>query len=144
MKGLKLEEKRFIESAILSNTASLILRNNFSDSKDYVDLVKISIEIAQEQLKQRNELFGYNKIKKEKDLSPIFKSFSHLSITENEYNLLLTEYSELDVLDCFEKIQNYKENKKYKSLFLTSKQWLKKSKKENHNNTSNSLIPIND
>ena len=58
MKSYKPEEKRFIESAILSNTASLILRNNFSDSKNYVDLVKISIEIAQEQLKQRNELFG--------------------------------------------------------------------------------------
>ena len=55
---MKIEEKRFIESAILSNTASLILRNNFSDATDYTTLVKISVEIAQKQLKQRNELFG--------------------------------------------------------------------------------------
>lgn len=60
----------------------------------------------------------------------IIYSFEHLSITELDFSKLLNEYKEEDILDCFEKIQNYKQNKKYKSLYLTAKTWLKKEYKQ--------------
>jgi len=61
-------------------------------------------------------------------------SFEHLSINNIEFDKLEKMYSNQDIFDCFDKIQNYKENKKYKSLYLTAKIWLKKdyqTKKEN-------------
>jgi hypothetical protein len=60
----------------------------------------------------------------------IIYSFEHLSITELDFSKLLNEYKEEDIFDCFEKIQNYKQNKKYKSLYLTAKTWLKKDYKQ--------------
>lgn len=67
----------------------------------------------------------------ENEKENIYKSFNHLYITVSDFEKLKTEFSEIDILDCFERIENYKENTKYKSLYLTSKQWLKKQKKDN-------------
>jgi len=61
----------------------------------------------------------------------IYKKINHLSISFSDFEKLKNEFSEVDILDCFERIENYKENTKYKSLYLTSKQWLTKQKKDN-------------
>jgi len=60
----------------------------------------------------------------------IVHSFLHLSINQTELNKLKDKYSEEDIFDCFDKIENYKDNKKYKSLYLTANTWLKKDYKE--------------
>lgn len=65
-----------------------------------------------------------------KNKKPFYKEFAHLSITYEDFELLKNEFEEKDILDCFDRIENYKENTKYKSLYLTSKQWLKKQKED--------------
>ncbi len=61
----------------------------------------------------------------------IYRSFAHLSISVVEYKKLCDEYGEVSTNDILESIENFKNNTKYKSLYLTAKNWLKKLPKEN-------------
>lgn len=70
-------------------------------------------------------------IELEKSENLIYRQFQHLSISFEDFEKLKTEFLETDILDCFDRIENYKENTKYTSLYLTSKQWLQKQKKDN-------------
>ena len=57
----------------------------------------------------------------------IYRSFDSLFITKDEYNKLILQYPEEEVNDILDAIENYKDNKKFKSLYLTAKKWLKKN-----------------
>lgn len=57
----------------------------------------------------------------------IYRSFAHLSMSKDELHKLLTTYSQEDVDDILDAIENYKDNKKFKSLYLTAKKWLSKN-----------------
>ena len=64
-------------------------------------------------------------------VSDIYKSFAHLSISVEQFEKLKQEYTKQQIDEILEAIENFKNNTKYKSLYLTAKNWLKKLPKEN-------------
>lgn len=75
--------------------------------------------------------------------SDIYKSFAHLSITNDEYGKLCKEYGQVNTDDILDQIENYKANNKYKSLYLTAKNWLKKlPKNENEDKLLKKAIEL--
>ena len=58
----KLEEKRFLENCIISNTNGLLASDWFNPSEpNYNQITTFASDLALQQLKQRNELFGTEK-----------------------------------------------------------------------------------
>lgn len=61
-----------------------------------------------------------------KNIHCTLTNFKHLSITITEYQKLLNNYTELQITDIFNAIDNNKRSKNYTSLYLTALKWLKK------------------
>ena len=77
---------------------------------------------------------------KEQDVN-IYRKFNHLSLSYSEHSKLIEEFGEDSVEGILDQIENFKGNKKYKSLYLTAKNWLKKSKTTNQNEKGTSKTP---
>tara|TARA_R110002020_G_scaffold179329_1_gene372543 strand:- start:185 stop:754 length:570 start_codon:yes stop_codon:yes gene_type:complete len=59
-----------------------------------------------------------------------YRRFAHLSMSLKEFNKLEVEYDKSVIDSCLDSIENFKSNNKYKSLYLTCKNWLKKEPKK--------------
>lgn len=58
-----------------------------------------------------------------------YRAFAHLALLEDEFlELVEMGFSKNEIDDVLDGIENYKGNKKYDSLFLSAKAWLKKGK----------------
>jgi hypothetical protein len=57
----------------------------------------------------------------------IYRSFAHLSITFEEFDKLSETYSKQKIDNILDEIENNANNKKYTSLYLTAKNWLKRN-----------------
>jgi hypothetical protein len=55
-----------------------------------------------------------------------YRKFKHLSITQEEFNKLNEIYTKESIDNVLNNIENFKDNKKYTSLYLTANNWLKK------------------
>ena len=58
----------------------------------------------------------------------IYRNFQHLSISIDEFNKLCIEYTKQQIDDILDQIENYRNNDKFSSLYLTAKNWLSRNK----------------
>lgn len=77
------------------------------------------------------------KIKNKKD---IYREFDHLSITLSDYQKLCSIWETEEVIQVIDSIENYKNNTKYKSLYLTARSWLKDKPKIGQISSSDNLV----
>ena len=74
---------------------------------------------------------SYKDKDKDKDKDKIYRSFLHLKILIKENNKLIDlGYNQKQIDSVYDSIENYKQNKKYISLYLTAKKWLEKEPKK--------------
>ena len=64
------------------------------------------------------------------DIKETYRAFAHLSLSIDDYEKLESEYEKRTIDMVLDSIENYKDNKKYKSLYLTAKKWLSKEPKK--------------
>ena len=71
-----------------------------------------------------------NKNVKNENNENTYRKFAHLSLSISEFEKLEAEYDKRTIDMVLDSIENYKDNKKYKSLYLTAKKWLTKELKK--------------
>lgn len=64
---------------------------------------------------------------KVKDKENIYRQFKHLKLTQQEFDKLKDQgYTQQQIDHILDNIENFAQNKKYNSLYLTANNWLKK------------------
>lgn len=71
-----------------------------------------------------------NNDNKDKKIINIYRSFLHLTLSEEDFIKLNKEYSKEQIDNILDRIENFDKNTKYKSLYLTAKNWLQKEPKK--------------
>ena len=56
----------------------------------------------------------------------VYRKFKHLQISLGEFEKLNEVYEKSSIDDILDRIENYKQNTKYSSLYLTANSWLRK------------------
>ncbi|RLD69242.1 MAG: hypothetical protein DRI95_00690 [Bacteroidetes bacterium] len=91
--------------------------------------------ITNKQQTNNKQLTTTNNVNKDNNVNNdnnknIYKSFNHLKLSIIDFEKLKLDYSETQINEVLENIENYKKNTNYKSLYITAKNWLKKDKEK--------------
>ena len=70
----------------------------------------------------------------------IYRSFDHLSLSQTDFEKLVEVYTKNDIDDILDQIENNAMNKKYTSLYLTTKNWLKRNEPKQPEASSDDIL----
>jgi len=69
------------------------------------------------------------KVNRKESKENLYREFLHLKLSMDDFKKLEVEYEKEKIDRILDSIENFAQNKKYKSLYLTAKNWLKKESK---------------
>lgn len=98
---------------------SRLLKNQIGLKKPVTDKVTVTVNV--------------------KDKEVVYRQFAHLKITQEEFGKLEVDYTKQQIDTILDRIENYKNNKNYKSLYLTAKNWIGKEFEKKNLNVPNEM-----
>lgn len=107
--------------------------NTFSFTPEIKDLV-----IEEKDLIINTEPLKKTEVARIKCLN-IYRAFKHLKLTLEEFEKLREQYTKEEIDFTLDKIENYKLNKNYTSLYLTANNWLKSDLEKKSNTVNNGI-----
>lgn len=98
------------------------------DEEDVIGLFRQTKDLLENDGKVIHTSKEWNKnFKRKKPVQDSYRKFKHLSISTEENNKLLNiGYTQKQIDEVYDSIENYAKNNNYVSLFLTAAKWLKK------------------
>ena len=113
---------KLIEKSKNQYSSNIIALSNFNKAPDKA----LDKALIKHGTKQGESIDSINKQETIEQIN-IYKSFKHLSISVEEFNKLSIDYTKKQIDDILDQIENNANNKKYTSLYLTAKNWLKRN-----------------
>jgi hypothetical protein len=120
---VKLHEEH-IQIEFLDEQYDTIMQRKAKLSKAGKKGVEAKLSKGKGKAKGRLRVTPADKIRVDKD-KEIYITIEHLTLYQEEYDKLCNEWAKAQVDNILDAIGNYKGISKYKSLYLTARQWLK-------------------
>ena len=134
----KSKVKRFLE--MLQKDEMICLKNETQTTRiticKYDDYQDKNIDSETQTKRKRNasetqvKPIQERKEEEEEKEYNVYREFNHLSITNSDLEKLKVDYDIETIDSILDSIENHKNNKNYKSLYLTAKKWLQKEPKK--------------